>query len=121
MKFVVFLSLSMFMYATTAYADDVPAGDAVHGRQIYDTICIHCHHLTDEKSVVGAPGFKGVKTRHSKDWMNHWIHGPEAFAKKNDAAKKLIESNKMGVIMPTFPEMQIDKNRYDVIEFLQTL
>jgi len=121
MKFVVFLFLGIMMHTTTATAEDVPAGDFAHGKAIYESICIHCHNLTDVKSAVGAPGFKGVTKRRTVDWINHWVHGPEAFAKINADAKALMDGNKLGFKMPTFPEMQVDQNRYDVIEFLKTL
>jgi cytochrome c2 len=121
MKFVVFLFLGIMMHATTAAAEDIPAGDAAHGKTIYESICIHCHKLTDEKSAVGAPGFKDVTKRHTPAWLNQWIKGPEAFAKVDATAKKLMDGNTMGVKMPSFPEMQTDQNRYDVIEFLKTL
>jgi len=121
MKFVVFLFLGIMMHATTATAEDIPAGDAAHGKAIYESICIHCHKLTAEKSAVGAPGFHEVTSRRTLDWINNWIKGPEAFAKVNADAKTLMEGNTMGIKMPTFPEMQIDQNRYDMIEFLKTL
>ncbi len=121
MKFVVFLFMGIFIQISAATADEIPTGDVAHGKEIYDTICIHCHHLTSEKSVVGAPGFKDVRKRHKVEWLNQWIKGPEAFTKINETAKKLMDGNTMGVKMPTFPEMQVDKNRYDIIEYLQTL
>ncbi len=122
MSFVVSLfSAICFLLPGLTHAADFSSGDPVKGKAIYDHICVHCHKLTDEKSLVGAPGFKGVTKRRSLEWINEWIQGPEAFAKKDADAKKLIESNKTGLIMPTLPEMQKEQNRMDIIAFLKTL
>lgn len=98
-----------------------PLPDLVHGKQIFEAICIHCHRTDYEASSVGAPGLKDVLERHSAEWINSWISGPEAFAKINDDAKVLIGSNPYGLKMPTIPEMQNEKNRQDIIEYLKTL
>lgn len=95
--------------------------DAIRGAKTFDTICAHCHLITYEESRVGAPGLKGVLDRHDEKWLDQWIKSPEAFAKKDETAKALIKSNKYGVKMPTFPEMQDDHDRADVIEYLKTL
>lgn len=97
------------------------AGDAEHGREIFNAICSHCHNLTHETSSVGAPGLKGVLDRRSEEWVNHWITSPEEFAKKDPTAKKLVQSNPYGLTMPTLPETQSPQNRRDIIEFLKTL
>ena len=95
--------------------------DAVRGAKTFESICSHCHLVTYDESRVGAPGLKGVLERHDEKWINQWLKGPESFAKTDETAKALIESNKYGVKMPTFPEMQDPLNRADVIEYLKTL
>ena len=95
--------------------------DAARGAMIFESICSHCHLISYEDSRVGAPGLKGVLERHDAKWINEWIKGPEAFAKVDETAKALIGSNKYGVKMPTFPEMQDPKHRADIIEYLKTL
>ncbi len=104
--------------AASAAAD---APDAAHGRQIFETICSHCHNLSHETSSVGAPGLMDVLDRRDEAWIEQWITSPERFAKVNDAARKLIESNPYGLVMPTLPETQSAKNRRDIIAFLKTL
>lgn len=95
--------------------------DAARGAKIFDTICSHCHLISYEESKVGAPGLKGVLDRHDVKWLNQWIKSPEAFAKTDEAAKALIAANKYGIKMPTFPQMQDDHNRADIIAYLKTL
>ena len=72
-------------------------------------------------SAVGCPGLKNVVKRHDEAWLARWIQNPEGFAKKNNEAKTVVAANPYGLIMPTIPEMQIEQNRKDVIEYLKTL
>jgi len=104
-----------------AKAVEVALPDIGHGKAIFDSVCIHCHRTDYESSSVGAPGLKGVFERHDADWIHTWISGPEAFSKTNSDAKDLIGSNPYGLIMPTLPEMQIEKNRKDIMEYLKSL
>lgn len=100
---------------------EAPYADAKHGKEIFDSICVHCHRTDYDASVVGAPGLRGVLERHSAEWINSWISSPEAFAKIDSDAKDLIGSNPYGLKMPTIPEMQVEQNRKDIIEYLKTL
>ena len=100
---------------------EAPQADVNHGKKIFESICIHCHRTDYEASAVGAPGLRDVLERHSAEWINTWISSPEAFAKIDEDAKALIGSNPYGLKMPTIPEMQIEQNRKDIIEYLKTL
>ncbi len=121
----------MFMLYPSAYAEEennientateafVPSAE--RGKVFFDKICSHCHNASHETSPVGAPGLKGVLDRHDEAWLNQWIKSPETFAKRDETAKDLIESNKFGLAMPTIPAMQDKHNRADIIAFLKTL
>jgi cytochrome c2 len=100
---------------------EVSQPDVKHGQKIFESICIHCHRTDYEASVVGAPGLKDVLERHSAEWINSWVTSPEAFAQIDSTAKDLLGSNPYGLMMPTIPEMQIEQNRKDIIEYLKTL
>ena len=102
-------------------AEEMPKADVKHGKKIFDSICTHCHRTDYETSPVGAPGLRDVLQRHTAEWINTWVTSPEAFSKKDKDAKALVESNSYGLIMPTLPEMQVEQNRKDVIEYLKTL
>lgn len=95
--------------------------DVEHGRQIFETICSNCHRTDYEASAVGAPGLRDVMERHTPEWEDQWLTSPAAFAKRDETAKALVESNPYGLTMPTLPVMQDPKNRRDVIAFLKTL
>ena len=122
MRTVAILTLS-FVFSMPLMAEETESTgpSAVRGALTFDSICAHCHLITYEESRVGAPGLKGVLDRHDVKWLHQWLKGPEAFAKIDDTAKALIGSNKYGMKMPTFPEMQDDQRRADVIEYLKTL
>ncbi len=94
---------------------------AAKGKQLFDSICAHCHHTTYDESRIGAPGLRGVLERHDEAWLNNWIKGPEAFAQTDVVARDLIDSNRFGLAMPTIPAMQNEDNRKAVIEYLKTL
>ncbi len=91
------------------------------GKELFTSICSHCHNITYDYSAIGAPGLQGVLERHDETWINTWLSNPEAFAKTDVTARDLVESNPYGLVMPTFPAMQDEKNRRAVIEYLKTL
>jgi len=95
--------------------------DVVHGKKIFESICIHCHNITNKISAVGCPGLKDVLTRHDEAWIHQWVQGPEIFSKKNEEAKAVVAANPYGLIMPIIPQMQIEQNRQDIIAYLKTL
>jgi cytochrome c2 len=107
--------------ADTKPVEQTAQADAEHGKEIFASVCVHCHTTTDERSAVDCPGLKGVLERHSAEWINTWITSPEAFAKKDDDAKMVVKGNLYGLIMPTLPEMQDAQNRRDIIAYLKTL
>ena len=124
--FVLLVPLCLSMPAFAEELDEAQPvesiqADVLHGKDIFDSICAHCHRIDYEASAVGAPGLRGVLERHSVAWVESWITSPEAFAKVDETAKDLAASNPYGLVMPTIPEMQFEQNRKDVIEYLKTL
>ncbi|MDT8375330.1 MAG: c-type cytochrome [Mariprofundaceae bacterium] len=95
--------------------------DAAQGGKAFKAICIHCHTITYDESRVGAPGLKGVLERHDEEWLDKWLKSPEAFAKVDEKAATILDTNKYGLKMPTLPEMQDARNRADMIAYLKTL
>lgn len=97
------------------------AGDVTRGEAIFKRICAHCHRTDYEESRVKAPGLRDVLERHDEAWLHNWLKNPAAFAKKDEAAKALVEGHPYGLTMPTLPEMQDAGNRADIIAYLKTL
>ncbi len=92
--------------ATPAKADAAPAatsgGDAVKGKELFNSNCAACHNL--DKKMTG-PALRGVSGRHKKDWFYGWIKNSSALIKSGDAdAVKLWEENKPAV-MTAFPQL----------------
>lgn len=59
------------------------------GKGIYDTKCLACHKLTDEKLV--GPGWKGVTKRREPVWIMNMITNVEMMLEKDEEAQKLLE------------------------------
>jgi len=126
--FNVLYIISLLLIAPATFADEVteeqaPAFQASseRGKVIFDSVCIHCHHLTHEVSAVGCPGLQAVLTRHNAAWLDAWLTSPETFSKTDIKAKAVVASNPYGLVMPTLPEMTHEHDRLDIIEFLKTL
>lgn len=64
------------------------AAKATAGKTLFESKCMACHKITDEK-VVG-PGLKGVTTRRSAPWILNMITNPEEMTKQDPIAKGLL-------------------------------
>jgi cytochrome c551/c552 len=62
--------------------DTVMIGKA---KTIFDAKCMACHKLTEEKLV--GPGWKGVTTRHTPEWIMNFITNTEVMLDKDQAAQ----------------------------------
>ena len=60
-----------------------------NGEKIYDSKCLSCHKLTDEK-VVG-PGWKGVTQRRKPLWIMNMILNVEIMLDEDPEAQLLLE------------------------------
>ncbi|MFZ4106402.1 cytochrome c3 family protein [Flavobacterium sp.] len=94
------------MAATAMKADAAaPAtggGDAIKGKELFNSNCASCHNL--DKKMTG-PALRGVTGRHKKEWFYGWIKNSSALIKSGDAdAVKLWEEYKPSV-MTAFPQL----------------
>lgn len=55
------------------------------GKAIFDSKCIACHKLTEEKLV--GPGWKGVTTRRAPEWIMNFITNTEVMLDKDLTAQ----------------------------------
>lgn len=62
--------------------DTVMVGKA---KATFDAKCMACHKLTDEKLV--GPGWKGVTTRRTPEWIMNFITNTEVMLDKDQAAQ----------------------------------
>ncbi len=62
---------------------------ADNGNKIYGVKCQSCHKLTEEKLV--GPGWKGVTTRHSAEWIMNFITNTDEMITKDPKAQAMLE------------------------------
>lgn len=83
------------------------------GRAIYDTKCLACHKLTDEKLV--GPGWAGVTKKREPVWIMNMITNVDMMLEKDAEAQKLLEE--CLVRMPNQNVTQEDARK--IIEFMR--
>ena len=69
-----------------AKLDEAMAGS---GEKIFGVKCSSCHKTTDEKLV--GPGWKGVTSRHSAEWIMNFVTNTDAMITKDPKAQAQLE------------------------------
>ncbi len=89
--------------ATETVAAPVAAGgDAIKGKELFNTNCAACHKL-DAKAT--GPALRGVANKHDIAWLYKWINNSSELIKSGDAAAvKVFEENNKSV-MTAFPQL----------------
>lgn len=62
---------------------------AENGNKVYAVKCSSCHKTTEEKLV--GPGWKGVTSRRSADWILNFITNTDEMITKDPAAQAQLE------------------------------
>ncbi len=65
------------------------ASKAEAGNKVYSVKCSACHKLTDEKLV--GPGWKGVTSRHTAEWIMNFATNPDVMIDKDPKAQAMLE------------------------------
>ncbi len=65
------------------------AAKADAGNKIYTVKCSACHKVTDEKLV--GPGWKGVTSRHTAEWIMNFATNPDVMIDKDPKAQAMLE------------------------------
>ena len=65
------------------------AAMAATGEKTYGVKCSSCHKLTDEKLV--GPGWKGVTSRHTAEWIMNFATNTDAMLNKDPKAQAQLE------------------------------
>jgi mono/diheme cytochrome c family protein len=84
------------------------------GQGIYETKCLACHKLSDEKLV--GPGWKGVTQKREPVWVMNMITNVDMMLEKDPEAQKLLEQ--CLVRMPNQNVMQDDARK--ILEFMRS-
>ena len=62
---------------------------AGNGEKTFGVKCSSCHKLTDEKLV--GPGWKGVTSRHTPEWIMNFVTNTDAMITKDPKAQAQLE------------------------------
>ena len=84
------------------------------GKGIYETKCLACHKLSDEKLV--GPGWAGVTKKREPVWIMNMITNVDMMLEKDAEAQKLLEQ--CLVRMPNQNVTQEDARK--IIEFMRS-
>ncbi len=67
----------------------IDAAKAKTGETVAGVKCASCHKMTDEKLV--GPGWKGVTTRRTPEWIMNFISNPDPMIEKDPAVQAQLE------------------------------
>ncbi len=103
-------SITLNSFAQTPTPAPAPAapvaaaagGDAVKGKELFNTNCAACHKL-DAKMT--GPALRGISARLSNDWLYKWIHNSSELIKSGDAEAVRISKEFNGSVMTAFPQL----------------
>jgi cytochrome c1 len=83
------------------------------GKAIYQSKCFACHKLTSEMLV--GPGWAGVTTRRTPEWIMNWITNTKVMLDKDLAAQA-----EMAVCLIRMPNQDLtDDQARNVLEFMR--
>lgn len=74
---------------TLALTDKLDETKSKAGEDVSGVKCTSCHKMTDEKLV--GPGWKGVTTRRTPEWIMNFITNPDPMIDKDPEAQAMLE------------------------------
>lgn len=89
------------------------AAKAEAGEKVYSVKCGSCHKLSDEKLV--GPGWKGVTSRHTAEWIMNFSTNPDEMLNKDPKAQAMLE-----LCLVRMPNQNLsDDDARNVYEFMR--
>ena len=86
---------------------------ATAGEKVFTVKCSACHKLTDEKLV--GPGWKGVTSRHSAEWIMNFATNPDVMLNKDPKAQAMLE-----ICLVRMPNQNLtDDDARNIYEFMR--
>ena len=83
------------------------------GSKVYSVKCSACHKLTDEKLV--GPGWKGVTSRHTAEWIMNFATNPDVMIDKDPKAQAMLE-----LCLVRMPNQNLtDEDARNIYEFMR--
>lgn len=87
------------------------AAKATAGEKVYSVKCSSCHKLTEEKLV--GPGWKGVTSRHTPEWIMNFITNTDEMLNKDPEAQAQLE-----ICLVRMPNQSLsDEDARNLLEF----
>lgn len=88
--------------AAAAAAPASGSGDAVKGKELFNTYCAACHKL-DAKMT--GPALRGVGDKYDKAWLYKWIKNSSDLIKSGDAKAVKVYEEYAKANMNAFPQL----------------
>lgn len=89
------------------------AAMAGNGEKVFGVKCSSCHKLTEEKLV--GPGWKGVTSRHSPEWIMNFTTNTDAMLNKDPKAQAQLE-----ICLVRMPNQNLtDEDARALLEFMR--
>lgn len=96
-----------------ALTDKLDATMATAGETASGVKCGSCHKYTDEKLV--GPGWKGVTTRRTPEWIMNFITNPDPMLDKDPEAQAMLE-----ICLVRMPNQSLtDEEARQLLEFMR--
>lgn len=88
-------------------------GMITKGQSIFESKCIACHKLTDEKLV--GPGWKGVTDRRTPEWIMNFTTNTQVMLDKD-----LVAQSEMATCIVRMPNQDLtDDQARQILEFMR--
>jgi mono/diheme cytochrome c family protein len=93
--------------------NSIDSAMAVNGHQIFQSKCIACHKLSDEKLI--GPGLYGITKRRKPEWILNQILNPIEMTQKDSLAKELLS-----IYLAQMTDMNLsEQNARDILEYFR--
>lgn len=100
-------------YTSVELGDKIDVSMAAAGEKIQSVKCSACHKLTDEKLV--GPGWKGVTSRHTPQWIMNFITDPDPMIDKDPKLQAQLE-----LCLLRMPNQSLtDADARNILEFMR--
>lgn len=100
---------------TLALKDELDESWVSSGESISGVKCTSCHKITDEKLV--GPGWKGVTTRRTPEWIMNFITNPDPMIDKDPEAQAMLE-----LCLVRMPNQSLsDAEARNILEYMRKL
>ena len=102
-----------FTSESLGLADKLDEGKAKLGEDVSGVKCTSCHKTTDEKLV--GPGWKGVTSRRTGEWIMNFITNPDPMIDKDPEAQAMLE-----LCLVRMPNQSLtDDDARSILEFMR--